>query len=233
MKEIRRQYRFVSMLMGRPSQTVSANNVILSDRGKNCSLSFESVKQLISCGVLHEVSQLLCVTTEARSWLKRQRLELLKREGGVDRSLVNQPVKSENDTIVRLSRTSKGEKNAFLASHHVLVANRVSALIEKSQLRPSVTQNFSVLCQSGQSSASQTNDLSDMAIDCRKHLEQLVTQLPKDCAAVVVDICGFNKGLQQIEFERQWPRRSAKLVLRMGLDHAAEYWKIGAYAQGR
>jgi hypothetical protein len=71
-----------------------------------------------------------------------------------------------------------------------------------------------------------------MAADARKLLADLHRQLPRDCAEVVLDVCGFGKGLQQIETERSWPRRSAKLVLRIGLDRLAEIWGIGESAVG-
>jgi hypothetical protein len=62
---------------------------------------------------------------------------------------------------------------------------------------------------------------------------RLYELLPRDCAEVVLDVCGLEKGLQQVETERGWPRRSAKLVLRIGLDRLAELWGIGAVAVGR
>jgi hypothetical protein len=42
----------------------------------------------------------------------------------------------------------------------------------------------------------------------------------------------YDRGLQQIETERHWPRRSAKLVLRIGLDHAAVLLGIDPNAVG-
>ena len=72
-----------------------------------------------------------------------------------------------------------------------------------------------------------------MAADARKALARLHGDLPRDCAEVVLDVCGFGKGLQQVELERGWPRRSAKLVLRIALDRLAKVWGIRAIAVGR
>ena len=71
-----------------------------------------------------------------------------------------------------------------------------------------------------------------MAADARRMLAKLHIVLPRDCAGVVMDVCGALKGLQQIETERGWPRRSAKLVLRIGLDRLAEHWGLDAVAEG-
>lgn len=231
MKQLRRQYKFVKTMQTKPALSQIDGNWVVLEGAKRCSLPNDVVNALISQGVLTQEGNGLAATPEARSWLKRQHLELLQEDNHVPQPKA--PILGTNDTIVRLSRASKGEAEAFLLPHHVLVANRVSTLIERSRLRPNITQNLSVLRQPKGSALVGIADLSDMAVDCRKKFTDLISHLPKDCAAVVVDICGFDKGLQQIEFERHWPRRSAKLVLRMGHDHAAEFWNISACAHGR
>jgi hypothetical protein len=49
---------------------------------------------------------------------------------------------------------------------------------------------------------------------------------------VLFDVCGFGKGLQVIELERRWPRRSAKLVLRIGLEQLAATFELSPTATG-
>jgi hypothetical protein len=64
-------------------------------------------------------------------------------------------------------------------------------------------------------------EMTDTAAEARQKLNRLASGLPRDCWNVVFDVCGMGKGLQTIETERAWPRRSAKLVLRVALDQLA------------
>jgi hypothetical protein len=76
-------------------------------------------------------------------------------------------------------------------------------------------------------------DLSDMAVDARRTLDAIHRALPAECAGVVIDVCGWLKGLQEVERDRGWPRRSAKLVLRIGLEQLAQHFGLGPYAVGK
>jgi len=76
------------------------------------------------------------------------------------------------------------------------------------------------------------NDVSDMAMDARLEIDRALSMLPTDCAGVVIDVCGYEKGLQQVERERGWPRRSAKLVLRIGLEQLARHFGFSQVAIG-
>jgi hypothetical protein len=73
---------------------------------------------------------------------------------------------------------------------------------------------------------------AERARAARARLNDTLSLLPRDCASVLIDVYGFEKGLQSIEAERGWPRRSAKLVLRIGLDRLAEAWGLGETARG-
>jgi hypothetical protein len=131
-----------------------------------------------------------------------------------------------------LSRLVVGDR-AFLAPHHIEAAERVRALVDRAQLQPRTTMNYSGVPAGGKRQGSHAADIPDMAIDARRVLEEIHRELPAECAGVVLDVCGWLKGLQEVERDRGWPRRSAKLVLRIGLEQLAQHFGLGPYAIGR
>lgn len=168
-------------------------------------------------------------------WLKRQMLEadafaaqhreVAPGPEGVTLNLAESP-------LARLASASGGEP-AFLSRHQVEAGERVRRLVERARLNPRLTMSYSAAHTAGRGGPGHAGDLTDMAADARKAVAAIHHALPRDCAEVVLDVCGLEKGLQQVETERGWPRRSAKLVLRIGLDRLAEVWGIDAVAVGR
>jgi hypothetical protein len=124
-----------------------------------------------------------------------------------------------------------GPGDDFLESHHREAASRLARLFERASLRQRVTMSYDP-ARIGRASGKTQGDLSDSAADARKRLARLAARMPRDCWGTLVDVCLYDKGLQQIETERSWPRRSAKLVLRIGLDQAAMLLGINDQAVG-
>lgn len=68
--------------------------------------------------------------------------------------------------------------------------------------------------------------LSDSQIDARRRLNAALAALGPDLSGAALDVCCFGKGLEQVERERQWPARSAKLMLKTALQLLARHYGL-------
>ncbi len=192
-----------------------------------------AVDRLISVGVLELAGEVLRARPEARFWLKRQIADR-DQHAAQHRTVTEQPnemrINIDESPLARLA-VSRNSEPAFLAPHHLLAGERVRGLVERGQLSQRVTMSYDPARVPGGTRGGGGN-VNDMVLDARHDLGRVLERLPRDCAGVVLDVCGYLKGLQQVEQERRWPRRSAKLVLRIGLDQVADHFGLSPLATG-
>jgi hypothetical protein len=67
-------------------------------------------------------------------------------------------------------------------------------------------------------------DLTDAAIAARMRFSRAADAMGPELCGVAIDVCCFEKGLETVERERQWPARSAKLLLRAALLSLARHY---------
>lgn len=227
--------RFVRALLPAGEAANEGDGFVVATPTGAARLDAGEVRALQADGVVGGDAHHVTVLPGTAQWLKRQMLEAdafaaqhRNEQPGPDGTVLN----LAESPLARLAAPSGGEP-AFLERHQVEAGERVRKLVERARLSPRLTMSYSAAHVAGGKGASHAGEMSDMAADARKALARLHEALPRDCAEVVLDVCGLEKGLQQVETERAWPRRSAKLVLRIGLDRLAEVWGIGSVAVGR
>jgi hypothetical protein len=198
------------------------------------SLGGEAVRALISAGVLAGDNETCRASAEARGWLRRTLVEedpFAGQHRTESRMADGTRLNLSESPLARLAVAAEGEA-PFLARHQVEAGERVRKLCERAQLQPRVTMSYSAAHTAGGKGVSRAAELTDMAAAARRELAGLHRVLPADCAGVVLDVCGLLKGLQVVEAERGWPRRSAKLVLRIGLEQLAQHFGLAPVAVG-
>lgn len=137
-----------------------------------------------------------------------------------------------NESPLAKLAARSGDKTPLLA-HHFAAGERFRRLFERAAIRQRISMSYEParIADSGNAGPSDQG-MTGMNMDARRELDSIFASLPADCVGVIMDVCGFEKGLQQVEMERGWPRSSAKLVLRIGLEHLALHFGLTSVAFG-
>jgi hypothetical protein len=203
--------------------------------GRRASLDAEAVARLLSGGVLAGDARACRPSPETTVWLRRQMLGAdghIAQHRWIVRRADGTAINLDESPLARLAVPAPGEAAPFLAAHQVEAGERLRRLVERAGLQPRVTMSYDPT-RAARSRGSGAPEIGDMAADARRRLAELMMVLPRDCADVVLDVCGMFKGLQAIERERGLPARSAKLVLRIALDDLARHFGLTPVAVGR
>ncbi|MDD9797612.1 MAG: DUF6456 domain-containing protein [Alphaproteobacteria bacterium] len=78
----------------------------------------------------------------------------------------------------------------------------------------------------GSNKSVRQTDLPDMVLDASRRFTKALETVGPDLADILVPICCELVGLETVEKNMQWPRRSAKLVLKFALSRLATYYGL-------
>lgn len=236
--ESRRVFRFVRQLAAAGSAAPTDAGYTVKTGGRQVSVDRSAARRLVAAGLVEAHQGWIRPTAEARTWLRRQLAEadrFADQHRDILRARDGTRINQAESPLRKLASLRGGAGKPFLLPHHLEAGERIRRLVERAALMPRTTTNYAAdhVADKRADGARAGVEISDMAADARRRLARLRTDLPPDSLGVVIDVCGFLKGLHQVESERGWPRRSAKLVLRIGLDEVARAFGLAPFAEGR
>ena len=110
---------------------------------------------------------------------------------------------------------------------------RLRADHARGQMMPRITANWTASVASGRrAGGAGAAEITEVALAARLRVEKAIVAVGPECGGLLLDFCCFLKGLEQIERERRWPPRSAKVVLGFALSSLARHYGLSSRATG-
>jgi hypothetical protein len=131
-----------------------------------------------------------------------------------------------------LARRKGRDGKSHLQPVHLQAGERLRADFTRAQLMPRVTANWTATVAQGPRGGAPTT-FSDLVIAARQCVRRALDAAGPEFAGLLVDVCCFLKRLEDVERERGWPPRSAKVVLQLGLERLARHYGLETETRGR
>ncbi len=120
-------------------------------------------------------------------------------------------------------RTKDGQ--TFLTVGEFEAGERLRRDYTRAMMLPRLSANWSAAVSGkNRGRPEATACLTDSALAARERVDRAIGAIGPELSGVLIDVCRFLKGLETVESERQWPVRSAKLMLKTALAALARHY---------
>lgn len=166
---------------------------------------------------------------------RAQHLALAQQQIVTEHGRATVTIDEAESPLVWLARRRGRDGRPLISPHQLQAGERLRADFTRAHLMPRTTANWSSPIASGRSSAGgeRAASFTETMIAARQRVHQALDATGPELAGLLLDVCCFLKRLEDVERERAWPARSAKVVLQLALDRLARHYGYGGEARGR
>lgn len=141
-------------------------------------------------------------------------------------------VDANESPLAWLARRKRRDGRALIEPIQLQAGERLRADFTRAQLMPRITANWTASVAQDRRSGGAGLTFSEAATAARQRVRRALDTVGPEFTGLLIDVCCFLKGLEDVERERGWPPRSAKVVLQLGLDRLARHYGYSAEARG-
>jgi hypothetical protein len=165
---------------------------------------------------------------------RAQHLALVQRQIVTELGRTSVIVHETESPLVWLARRRGRDGRALIEADQLQAGERLRADFTRAHLMPRTTANWSSPLSSGRyaGGGERAGAFTDTVIAARQSVHLALDAVGPEFAGLLLDICCFLKGLEDIERERAWPARSGKVVLQLALARLARHYGYSARARG-
>ncbi|MBX9711940.1 MAG: DNA replication protein [Xanthobacteraceae bacterium] len=140
---------------------------------------------------------------------------------GVARVIVN----DSESPLAWLARRKGRDGHAMIDQNQFIAGERLRADFTRAHLTPRVTSSWSGIGRT-RGSGGGAGEMTDLIVASRQRVRLALDACGPEFSGVLMDVCCFLRGLEDVERERGWPSRSAKIVLQLALDRLARHYGL-------
>lgn len=146
---------------------------------------------------------------------------------------VDVTIDESESPLGRLARRKGRDGKPLIEPVQFQAGERLRVDFTRANLTPAVTSSWDPSRAEGRRGQSAGATFTDAVVAAREQVNRALDAVGPEFAGVLLDLCCFLKGLEDIERERRWPPRSAKIVLQLGLGRLARHYGLAHEARGR
>jgi hypothetical protein len=163
---------------------------------------------------------------------RAQHLNLARRVIATPDGHVDVVVDEAESPLAWLARRKGRDGQPLIQVVQLQAGERLRVDFTRANLTPRVTSSWDTSLAQGRRGQGGAGTLTDMVVAARERLRRALDAAGPEFAGLLLDVCCFLKGLEDIERERRWPPRSAKVVVQLGLDRLARHYGLAEQARG-
>ena len=162
-----------------------------------------------------------------------QHLDVGRRDIETEHGRSDVTVDESESPLAWLARRRGRDGRPLIAPHQLQAGERLRGDFTRAHMMPRTTSNWESPMSGGRrSGAEHVGAFTETTIAARQRMRHALDAAGPEFAGLLLDVCCFLKGLDDVERERAWPARSAKVVLQLALDRLARHYGFAAEVSG-
>jgi hypothetical protein len=163
---------------------------------------------------------------------RAQHLALSAREMMTEAGRATVMVNDGESPLAWLARRKGRDGRAMITPDQFVAGEKLRADFTRGHLTPRVTSNWSAPTGGRpRGSGGNPGEMTDLIVASRQRVRLALQACGPELSGLLMDVCCFLRGLEDVERERGWPPRSAKVVLQLALDRLARHYGFASETQ--
>ncbi|MES1155507.1 MAG: DUF6456 domain-containing protein [Pseudorhodoplanes sp.] len=162
-----------------------------------------------------------------------QHLDLARPDARGGKAVSASAIDESESPIVWLARRKGRDGRALIEPHQLQAGERLRSEFTRAQLMPRTTSNWQAPVARDRRGGDGAAGFTETMLSARQRVRDVLDAMGPEFAGLLLDVCCFLKRLEDVERERLWPPRSAKVVLQLALERLARHYGYAAEARGR